>query len=79
MRQDVTFDSEGTPGMGWPFQPGANAGRRSAAWMAPGFGRVKEMDLLPLAERITTARHTVVLSDPRYVALRGGQPGHKQP
>ena len=77
MRQDLTLRRRGTPAMGRPFRPGDNALQRPSPVMAPGCGRLKEMDLLALAEQAMAAGYSIV-SDHRYGARSGGQPRQQQ-
>jgi dienelactone hydrolase len=77
MREDVTFDSEGTDFAGWLYQPDDAPTQRPAVVMAHGFGGVKEMDLPPFAEHLAGAGFTVLLFDYRYFGLSSGRPRQK--
>jgi len=76
VRRDVTFDSKGTPCVGWLFLPGgAGGGEKSPGIvMAHGFSGVKEMGLADYAELFAAAGFAVLAFDFRFLGESGGEP-----
>ena len=79
IREDVTFDSDGTDCHAWFFpaaapSPFATADGVPVVVMAHGFGGTKDSGLEPFARRLADAGLAVFAFDYRGFGLSGGSP-----
>lgn len=74
-REDITFDSHGTPCAGWLYRAEAADGeRRPVVVLGHGLGAVKEMRLDAYAERFADAGYHALAFDYRHFGASGGEP-----
>lgn len=74
-REDITFDSHGTPCAGWFYRADSDVvGPRPVVVLGHGLGAVKEMRLDAYAERFADAGYHALAFDYRHFGASGGQP-----
>jgi fermentation-respiration switch protein FrsA (DUF1100 family) len=74
MRQDISFDAEGTTLRGWLYVPDGVSGPAPAIVMCHGFSAVKEMYLDRYAEVFAEAGFCALVYDNRNLGASDGEP-----
>jgi uncharacterized protein len=77
MREDISFDADGTRLRGWLYLPLAGTAPYPTVVMAHGFSALKEMGLDAYAEVFAAAGFACVVYDQRNFGTSDGEPRHE--